>query len=84
MSFRSEKINERTIYMFLSIEDIVDLTDRKRAPEQIIWLQEHGYRFDVGASGRPKVLLAEVENHLLSAGKTKAKMPRLHLLNKAG
>lgn len=70
--------------MFLTPDDIADLTDRKRAPEQIRWLQDHGYRYDVGASGRPKVLLAEVENRLLSDGKTKAKMPRLHLLNKAG
>lgn len=70
--------------MFLSPEDIVALTDRKRPHEQIAWLQKHGYRFDVGSSGRPKVLVAEVENRLLSDGKTKAKMPRLHLLSNAG
>lgn len=70
--------------MFLTPEQIIELTDRKRAPEQIQWFTDHGYRFDVGASGRPKVLLAEVERHLLSIDKYKGKMPRLHLLNKPG
>ena len=70
--------------MFLTATEIAELTDRKRAPEQIQWLTDHGYRFDVGASGRPKVLLKEVEQKLLSGGKLTAKTPALHLINKAG
>lgn len=69
---------------FMAPEDLIELTDRKRAPEQIEWLVSHGYRFDVGASGRPKVLWDEVRAKLLSGEKTKGKSPRLHLLNKAG
>lgn len=52
--------------MFLSPPEIELLTDRKQPAAQIRWLEAHGWRFEVGASGRPKVLRAEAERHMLS------------------
>ena len=66
--------------MFLTPEHLVELTDRRRSSDQTRWLRDHGYRFDVGASGRPKVLLAEVERHLLGDDRPKASEPRLELV----
>jgi len=51
--------------MFLTNEEIVTLTDYKRPADQKRWLLERGYRYDVGASGRPKVLKVEMERHLV-------------------
>ncbi len=68
--------------MFLTPEEIVELTDYKHAAKQIRWLCEHGYRLEVGASGRPKVLRSEIERRLGKTEKTTGKPPRLELLKK--
>lgn len=52
--------------MLLSKTELEELTDRKRAKEQIAWLVKRGYRFEIGGAGRVKVLRAEVERHMLS------------------
>ena len=52
--------------MILTSEQLAELTDKKRSKDQIAWLVEHGYRFEVSAAGRPKVLLKEVEGKMLS------------------
>lgn len=67
--------------MFLTHEQLHQLTDYKRPSDQIRWLTEHGYRFDIGASGRPKVLRSVVENRLENPPKTKAKGPRFDQVN---
>ena len=64
--------------MFLTNEEIVTLTDYKRPADQRRWLLERGYRFDVGGSGRPKVLKVEVERHL-SGDKPPRREPRLKI-----
>lgn len=58
--------------MLLTPEEIRDLTEYKRPHEQIRWLREHGYPFELGASGRPKVLRSEVERRLGRAAKGRA------------
>ena len=68
--------------MFLTPEELVELTDYKHAAKQICWLCEHGYRLEVGASGRPKVLRSEIERRLGRTEKTIARPPRLELLKK--
>jgi len=68
--------------MFLSPDELTELTDYKHPAKQIRWLCEHGYRFDVGASGRPKVLRSEIERRLGRTEKTTGKPPRLELLKK--
>ena len=44
------------------------LTDYKRPVDQRRWLKDENYKFDVTKSGKPKVLRAEVERHLLGDG----------------
>ena len=52
--------------MILTPEQLAELTDKKRPKDQITWLSEHGYRFEISAIGRPKVLLKEIEGKMLS------------------
>lgn len=68
--------------MFLSREDLVELTDRQTARAQIAWLAEHGYRFEVSAAGRPKVLRSAVEARLGGAAEPAKRLarPRLDLV----
>ena len=41
--------------MLLTPQELFDLTDYQVPAKQIKWLQAHGWQFEVGASGRPKV-----------------------------
>lgn len=41
--------------MLLKPEIIAELTDRPQPSKQIEWLTAHGWTFEIGASGRPKV-----------------------------
>ena len=59
--------------MFLSSEELIDLTDRRNPRHQSRWLAEHGYPFEISASGRPKVLRSEIETRLSSAARKKAR-----------
>lgn len=62
--------------MFLTQEQLQELTERVRPTAQIKWLKEHGYPFDVGAEGNPKVLASVVESRL---GGTVTRRPRLRI-----
>lgn len=69
--------------MFLTPENLVELTDRKRPADQITWLRERGYRFEVSATGRPKVMIEEARNHMVGRGKhekSTGSAPRLELV----
>lgn len=50
--------------MFLSREQLQELTDRKAADAQCKWLTANGYPFVRSASGKPKVLKSFVEHAL--------------------
>jgi len=52
--------------MFMTPEQLAALTDKKRAKDQIVWLSNRGYRFELSSIGRPKVLIAEIEAKMLS------------------
>ncbi len=41
--------------MILTPEEVAALTDRIQPKRQIAWLTEHGWKFEVGAAGLPKV-----------------------------
>jgi len=60
--------------LFLKPNDIAELTGRKRSALQVRWLAENGFRFVIGADGRPKVLIGEVDFHLNHA-KTERPQP---------
>ena len=66
---------------FLTPEDLYSLTGLKTKPGQIRWLCDHGYKHEVAATGRPVVLWAEVERHLVgSGGMPRRNGPRLDVL----
>lgn len=50
--------------MFLSKRELEELTDYKTARRQILWLGRHGYKFEIGKNGAPKVLKKHVEQVL--------------------
>lgn len=52
--------------VFLNSDQLSELTERKRAKEQIAWLSANGFRFVVSAAGNPRVLVSEVEARLSS------------------
>ena len=50
--------------LLITPDELADLTDYKRAASQVGWLRERGIPFDVGASGRPKVLRSVILTRL--------------------
>jgi hypothetical protein len=56
--------------MFLTREELFELTERKQAAAQRRWLTLMGYRFEVGPSGRPKVLQEAVTERLSGTNKS--------------
>ena len=50
--------------MFLTKEQIIELTGRKRISSQLQWLIKHGWRFVKNANGRPIVLASYAESML--------------------
>jgi hypothetical protein len=72
--------------MFLTPSQLHELTDRQRPSAQIAWLREHGWRFEVGASGRPKVAAAEFDRHMAGSRSqtTSRQEPRFDALDRVG
>ena len=62
--------------IFLTPEELQELTGRKRASAQIRWLKERGYPVEESAAGRPVVLRAEVERRLSSGEPARSSSPR--------
>lgn len=50
--------------MFLSAQDLAELTGYQLPAYQVRWLDRHGYAFELSKGGRPKVLRAYVEKRL--------------------
>lgn len=55
--------------MFLSRDELMDLSERKQRSGVASWLTQNGYKFDVAADGWPKVLRAAVEARLMPTDK---------------
>ncbi len=53
--------------MFLTADQLAELTDAQKPSVQIRWLKERGWPFEVSAKGRPKVL-ASVAAARMGAG----------------
>lgn len=53
--------------LFLTRDELTDLTERKQKAKVIAWLISNGYKFDLSADGWPKVLRAAVESKLMAA-----------------
>lgn len=66
------------VEMFLTKEEVADLTGYRKPSAQIKWLQVHQFAFAVGGDGQPKVLSQVVVNRL--GGQTEQKKsPELRL-----
>jgi hypothetical protein len=63
--------------MFMTPEEVADLTGYTKASAQIKWLQAEKYGFAIGGDGRPKVLRAVVVGRL--GGVQSRKGPELRL-----
>jgi len=50
--------------MFLTTDELEDLTGYKRRSSQREWLRARAYPFELDAWGRPKVLRSHVEQRL--------------------
>ncbi|MDH3671769.1 MAG: DUF4224 domain-containing protein [Gammaproteobacteria bacterium] len=66
--------------MFLSQDEVADLTGYRRRKCQARWLSANGYRFALNAIGRPKVLRQEAERHLLGSYKSRSRAPNFSAL----
>lgn len=65
--------------MLLTPDELRELTDRVRYADQIAWLRQRGWRFELSATGRPKVAKAEFERRMVAGAKAKDK-PRLEVV----
>lgn len=52
--------------MFLSQDELRELTDLKVPKAQMRWLQRYAYPFEIAASGKPKVLREYVMKKLMT------------------
>jgi hypothetical protein len=70
--------------MFLTAEEIRELTGYQRYADQRTWLTNHGWRFEVNAAGRPIVLRSFAEKRLGDehSGK-KSAVPDFSVISKA-
>ena len=59
--------------MFLTPDQLEDLTERKRKADQVAWLRKNRVPFFIGANGHPRVSRAYVENRL--AGQSRPDYP---------
>ena len=50
--------------MFLKREELIDLTGYVRPRAQTKWLTTNGYKYEIAADGRPRVLKNVVEKKL--------------------
>ena len=66
--------------MFLTKEEIFELTGYKRLAAQCRWLADRGYRFEVNALGRPVVLASSVERRLQPRSSV-SRQPNFEALN---
>jgi len=67
--------------MFLTHDELCDLTGSPRKKRQIEWLLDNGFRFVTSLSGKPKVLQAEVERVMLGSTRQKKQQPKFNKIN---
>lgn len=61
--------------MFLSPQEIEQLTGKKRPSAQVRWLRDRGYKIEVNGLGRPVVMVAEVNRRLLGGSAARKQEP---------
>lgn len=66
--------------MFLTADDIAQLTGYKRPSAQVRWLKNKSWKFDVNARGLPVVAVAEFHRHLVG-GRAARSEPNFEAMN---
>lgn len=61
--------------LFLTKDELADLTGRRKGKLQVEWLRKHGWRFDTNACGAPKVARAYFEQRMVGEAATPAPGP---------
>ena len=56
--------------MFLTRQERMELTGYRTPSSQSRWLQVNGFLYRIGADGRPRVLMAEIESQMLTDRKS--------------
>ena len=64
--------------MFLTSEDLKELTGYEHNQRQIGWLKAHGWRYEQSRTGRPVVLEKHAEE-MLMLGKQQRQAPKMNL-----
>lgn len=72
--------------MFLNSKQLKEMTGYQRHSDQVRWLVQNGYHFDVRSDGRPNVLHQQIiERQCKSANEAESKpVPDFSFLNRAG
>ncbi|MEW7987913.1 MAG: DUF4224 domain-containing protein [Candidatus Thiodiazotropha sp.] len=65
--------------MFLTPEEVHDLTGYQTPARQIKWLRANNYPYEVGGDRQPKVLRSLVVTRLGGVVETTTPEPKLHL-----
>lgn len=64
--------------MFLTHDQLKELTGYEHCRRQIDWLKAHGWRFELARTGRPVVLVKHAEE-MMSIGGQQNKAPKMNL-----
>lgn len=65
-----------TTSLFLTPDELRELTDSPQVSRQIAWLRTHGWRFELSLANRPKVARAYYERRVLGEAVTPAPTPK--------
>ena len=65
--------------MFLTPDELADLTGYQRPRWQKVWLRDHGYPHEIDGQGRPRVLREFVQRRLGGEAGEVEQRPRLRL-----
>lgn len=57
----------------LTSDELLEITDYRRSSDQRRWLDKHGWKYEVGRTGKPKVLRAERDRHMLGGNRARVK-----------
>jgi hypothetical protein len=69
------------VVVFLTVDELRELTGRERRKDQLAWLKAKGYKHEINALGHIKVLRSHVE-HKLGAGKPPEPSPDFTVFQK--
>lgn len=61
--------------MFLTTEQLQEMTGYQTYSRMVVWLADNGYSFDVRSDGRPNVLLEQVRERQVARGKSGKSKP---------